>query len=192
MYSKEIELAMRLLEELFKTMNQYLKAYDNSHQSGPESFYMAKSNYQWIRRYYENVRELNPKSFDFIEDYKTQAALLIEQTGWEDGDPEPLGAKDTARQLLEDLMPGVVIVAPSEAAETDVADFAETTAALEQNASGQPENVSFGLKDLLYGWIPFFGYPMALYWFSQKKKKRASFFVAYSTIGILSMVYLMR
>ena len=192
MYSKEIELAMRLLEELFKTMNLYLKEYDNSHQSGPDSFYMAKSNYQWIRRYYENVRELDPKSFDFIEDYKTQAALLIEQTGWDDVDPEPKFAKDTARHLLEELMPGVEITMPRQAVEADGVDFAETTAVLEENASSPSENVSFGFKDLLYGWIPLFGYPMALYWFSQKKKKRASFFVAYSTIGILSMVYLMR
>ena len=192
MYSKEIELAMRLLEELFKTMNLYLREYDNSHQSGPDSFYRAKSNYEWIRRYYENVRELDPKSFDFIEDYKMQAALLIEQTNWEDGDPEPKIAKETAWQLLDDIMPDIEITLSDPSVETTEGDFAETTAALKENASAQPETVSFGFKDLLYGWIPFFGYPMALYWFSQKKKKRASFFIAYSTIGILSMVYLMR
>ena len=117
---------------------------------------------------------------------------MIEQTGWDEGDPEPKGAKDTASQLLDDLIPGEPVAMSSQAVAANEDDFAKVTASLEKNASDQSESISFGFKDLLYGWIPIFGYPMALYWFSQKKKKRASFFVAYSTIGIVSMVYLMR
>jgi hypothetical protein len=193
MNSKEIETAMRLLEELFKTMNGYLKEYDNSQRGDYDAFALAKSNYQWIRRYYENLRTLEPRSFDNTADFRTQALFLIDLTGLDDeAYPAPQSAKNKVRQLLDDLMPGEELGLSDETLEMAADDLAETTAMVEEGSSRPSASYGFGVMELLYGWIPFFGYPMALYWFSQKKKKRASFFVAYSTIGILSMVYLMR
>ena len=44
---------------------------------------------------------------------------------------------------------------------------------------------SFDFMDLLYGWIPVIGYPLALYNYAKGKKKRAKFLAIYSTVGII-------
>lgn len=47
-----------------------------------------------------------------------------------------------------------------------------------------------GFMELLYGWVPVLGYPLALINFLCKKKGRAKFFLIYSTIGIIPFVWM--
>jgi len=49
---------------------------------------------------------------------------------------------------------------------------------------------SFDFMDIVYGWFPIIGYPLALYNYARGNKKRAKFLAIYSTIGIVPFVIL--